>query len=89
MVGPDLIMAILCIMKLTMHRFIESSNLLDIMLVQLTIYKACGRPRLDYGDIMYDEAYNASFYRELESTRYNACSAIAGAIKGSSKENLY
>ena len=38
---------------------------------------------------MYDEAYNALFHRELESTQYNACSAIAGAIKGSSKENLY
>ena len=29
----------------------------------LTIYKVLLRPRLDYGDIMYDEAYNTSFHQ--------------------------
>ena len=30
-----------------------------------------------------------SFHQKLESTQYNACLAVAGAIKGSCKENLY
>ena len=32
---------------------------------------------------------NTSFHQKLESTQYNACLAVAGAIKGSCKENLY
>ena len=35
----------------------------------LTIYKAFVRPHLDYGDILYDQAYNASFHQKLE--KYN------------------
>ena len=46
-------------------------------------------PHLDYGDNIYDEAYNASFHQKLESTQYNAYLAMRGAIKGSSKKNLY
>ena len=34
--------------------------------VFLTIYKAFVRPHLDYGDILYDQAYNASFHQKLE-----------------------
>ena len=29
----------------------------------ITIYKAFVRPHLDYGDILYDQACNASFYQ--------------------------
>ena len=54
----------------------------------ITIYKAFIRPHLDYGDILYDQAYNMSFRQKLESTQYNACLAITGAIRGKSKENL-
>ena len=53
------------------------------------IYKAFIRPHLDYGDILYDQAYNMSFHQKLESIQYNACLAITGAIRGTSKEKLY
>ena len=32
----------------------------------LTIYKSFSRPHLDYGDIIYDQVYNASFHQKLE-----------------------
>ena len=54
----------------------------------LTIYKAFVRPHLDH-DIIYDEAYNASFHQKLEKFQYNACLAMTGAIRGTSKENFY
>ena len=46
-------------------------------------------PHLDYGDIIYDQAQNASFHQKLESLQYNACLAITGAIRGSSREKIY
>ena len=55
----------------------------------ITIYEAFVRPYLDYGDILYDQAYNMSFHHKLESIQYNACLAITGAIRGTSKEKLY
>ena len=54
----------------------------------LTIYKSFIRPHLDYGDIIYDQAYNASFPQKLDSIQYNAALAITGAIRGTSKEKL-
>ena len=57
--------------------------------VPLTIYKSFIRPHLDYGDIIYDQAYNASFHQKLELLQYNACLAIFGAIKSTSREKLY
>ena len=47
----------------------------------VTIYKAFIRPRLDYGDIMYDQAYKESFHQKLESIQYNAAPAITGATR--------
>ena len=44
-----------------------------------TIYKAFVRPYLDYGDILYDQAY-MSFHHKLESIQYDAYLAITGAI---------
>ena len=35
----------------------------------ITIYKAFARPHLDYGKILYDQAYNASFHQKLEKSR--------------------
>ena len=58
-------------------------------LVLLTIYKNFTRPHLDYGDIIYDQAYNTSFHQKLELLQYNACLAITGAIRGTSREKLY
>ena len=54
----------------------------------ITIYKAFVRPHLDYGDILYDQAYNASFHQKLEKMQYNACIAITGAIRDTSKEEI-
>ena len=53
------------------------------------IYKSFSRPHLDYGDIICDQAYNASFHQKLELLLYNACLAITGAIRGTSREKLY
>ena len=55
----------------------------------LTIYKCFIRPHLDYGDIIYDQAYNLSFHQKLESIQYNAALALTGAIRGSSRKKLY
>ena len=55
----------------------------------ITIYKAFVRPHLDYGDILYDQAFNLSFQQKLESIQYRACLAITGAIRGTSRENIY
>ena len=55
----------------------------------LTIYKSFIRPPLNYGDIIYDQAYNVSFHQKLDSIQYNAALAITGAIRGTFKEKLY
>ena len=55
----------------------------------LTIYKSFLRPHLDYGDVIYDRAFNESFQNKLESFQYNDASAITGAVRGSSREKLY
>ena len=55
----------------------------------LTIYKCFIRPHLDYGYIIYDQAYNLSFHQKLESIQYNAALALTGTIRGSSREKLY
>ena len=55
----------------------------------LTIYKSFIGPHLDYGDIIYDKAFNESFHAKLESLQYNATLTITGAIRGSSTEKIY
>ena len=55
----------------------------------ITIYKTFVRPHLDYGDILYDQAFNLSFQQKLESIQYKACLAITGAIRGTSGEKIY
>ena len=34
--------------------------------VLITIYKAFVRPHLDYGDVLYDQAFNNSFHAKIE-----------------------
>ena len=46
-------------------------------------------PHLDYGDIIYDRAYNELFHQKLESIQYNAALAITGALWGTSRAKLY
>ena len=41
------------------------------------------RAYLDYGDMIYDEAY------KLEAIQCDGCLALSGAIRGSSREKLY
>ena len=55
----------------------------------ITIYKAFVGLHLDYSDILHNQAYNASFHQKLEKIQYNAFIAITGAIRGTSKENIY
>ena len=55
----------------------------------LTIYKCFIRLHLDYGDIIYDQAYNLSFHQKLELIQHNAPLTLTGAIRGSSREKLY
>ena len=57
--------------------------------VLMTMYKTFVRPHLDYGDIINDQAYNEIFHQKFESIQYNACLALSGAIRGSSREKLY
>ena len=64
------------------------SNLLPGQ-VLVTIYKAFIRPHLDYGDVLYDQAFNNSFHAKMEFIQYNACLAITGAIRGTSREKVY
>ena len=45
------------------------------------------RPHLDYGDTIFDQAYNKSFHESLESC--NPSLAITRAIRGTSKQKLY
>ena len=52
-------------------------------------YKAFIRPHLDYGNVLYDQAFNNSFHAKMESIQYNACLAITGAIRGTSREKIY
>ena len=52
-------------------------------------YKAFIRPHLDYSDIIYDQAYNATFHQKVDLMQYNACLAVMGAIRGTSKKKLY
>ena len=63
-------------------------NILPRLLL-LTIYKSFIIPYLDDGDIIYDQAYTASFHQRIESVQYNSALAITGAIRGTSKEKLY
>ena len=55
----------------------------------VTIYKYFMRPYLDYEDVIFDQAYNKSFYESLESLQYSASLVITGEIGGTSKEKLY
>ena len=55
----------------------------------VAIYKAFIRPHLDYGNVLYDQAYNNSFKKKLESFRYNVCLVLTGATRGTSKEKIY
>ena len=54
----------------TMGLLQKLSNLLQRQAL-ITIYKAFVRPHLDYGHVLYDQAFNNSFQTEMESIEYN------------------
>ena len=39
--------------------------------------------------MIYGQAYNTSFYQNIESMQYNAAFAITGAVGGTTREKLY
>lgn len=39
--------------------------------------------------MIYDQAFNVSFYQKLESLEHEAALTIIGAIKGISNEKIY
>ena len=49
----------------------------------------CIKPHLDYGDIVYDRTGNSTFSEKIETIQYNACLAITGCFRGTSREKLY
>ena len=55
----------------------------------ITILKSLKGSHLDYGDIICDRAYNASFHQNIESIQYNAALAITGTVRGTSRDKLY
>ena len=55
----------------------------------VTIYKVFIRPHLDYGNVVYDQAFNNSFQAKMDSIQYNICLAITGIIQGTSREKIY
>ena len=75
-------LVISCTIKLS-HKLQNNS----LKLVLMTIYKDFIRPHLDFGDILYDQAYNTYFHPKLEIAQYNAC-LLAAVIYLTWKEEL-
>ena len=55
----------------------------------ITIYKSFIRTYLDYGDVIYDQAYNVSFHQKLKPIQYNSALATKNAVRRTSLEKLY
>ena len=55
----------------------------------VAVYKACLRPHIDYGDVIYDQLSNESFCEKLESILYKAPLAITGATQGTYEKKFY
>ena len=55
----------------------------------ITIYKSFVRPRLDYGDKIYDQPNNENFTHKNAKIQYITALAISDAIKGTSQNKLY
>ena len=55
----------------------------------IVIYKFFIRPHLEYSAILYNKPDNERFQNKIEKAQCKACLGITGAIKGTSRENLY
>ena len=51
------------------------------------VFKAFIRPNLDYGDIIYNQSYNNSFHKKMESIQYNAALATTSTLRDTSIKN--
>ena len=54
----------------------------------MTMYKDFVRPHLDYGDIIYDEAYNETFHQKLESIQYMPVQPYRELLEDRQEENF-
>ena len=72
----------------TLELLHKLQNLLPIEAF-ITIYKAFVRPHVDYGDVLFHEAFSTSSHEKLEYIQDSACLALTGTVRGSSKEKLY
>ena len=73
--------------KKTIGHLCKLQNLLPR--TALMINKAFVRPHLDFGDILYDQAFNLSFKQRLRSIQYRTCLAVTGAIRVTYREKIY
>lgn len=55
----------------------------------VTIHKVFMRPHLDYGDIIFYQAFHNSVCKKMESVQYDAALPITGIIKETSKKKFY
>ena len=56
----------------------------------MTVFKAFVRPYLDYGDVLYDQAFNTAFLdRHVGVHSVQCIISYKGAIRGISREKLY
>ena len=55
----------------------------------VTMYKAFVTPHLDHGDIIFDQTFNDSFHRKMESIQYEIALAITRTIRATLKEKFY
>ena len=56
--------------------------------VLVTNFKTFVQSYLDYGDVLYNQAFNSAFYDKLESIQYNACLVITGVVRGT-REKIF
>ena len=53
------------------------------------MYKAFITPHLDQGDIIFDQTFNDSFHKKMESIQYKIALAITRTIRATLKEKFY
>ena len=70
-------------------RVSRDSFYLQIFRHLFTICKSFVWPHLDYGNIVYNRAFNFIFHKNLESVQYNAATAITEVIRALSSEKLF
>ena len=46
----------------------------------MIIFKTFVRSHRDYGDVLYEQAFNSVFQNKLESIQYNVCLAITDQL---------